>query len=71
MQPRAMLNAALRSSGFAKYFEVSVAAARASGAYLITVPSQPGKRLDGDYVTTTLADPTLTDWARNITRQTR
>lgn len=47
-----------------------VAAARASGAYLITVPSQPGKRLDGDYITPTLADPVLTDWAQNVTRQT-
>lgn len=44
-----------------------VTAARASGAFLITVPSQPGKRLDGDYVTTTLLDPLLTDWAQNVT----
>jgi beta-phosphoglucomutase-like phosphatase (HAD superfamily) len=48
-----------------------VAAARASGANLITVPSQPGTRLDGDYITPTLADPTLTDWAQNVTRQPR
>jgi HAD superfamily hydrolase (TIGR01509 family) len=45
-----------------------VAAAEAAGAYLITVPSQPGKQLDGDYVTTTLADPHITDWAKQVTR---
>ncbi|WP_245557048.1 HAD family hydrolase [Jongsikchunia kroppenstedtii] len=87
--PRAMLTAALKSSGFDDFFTVSVAAdevdhpkpdpqlytkafalldanpdtgvaledsstgvaaARAVGAFLITVPSQPGKKLDGDYV---------------------
>lgn len=48
-----------------------VAAARASGTNLITVPSQPGTRLDGDYITPTLADPALTDWAQNVTRQPR
>jgi HAD superfamily hydrolase (TIGR01509 family) len=48
-----------------------VAAARACGAFLITVPSQAGKNLDGDYVTTTLADPALTDWARQVTTGTR
>lgn len=40
-----------------------VTAACAAGAYLITVPSQPGKQLDGDYVTTTLADPVIAQWA--------
>jgi beta-phosphoglucomutase-like phosphatase (HAD superfamily) len=48
-----------------------VAAARASCANLITVPSQPGTRLDGDYITPTLTDPALTDWAQNVTRQPR
>ena len=48
-----------------------VAAAHASGANLITVPSQAGTRLDGDYITPTLADPALTDWAQNVTRQPR
>jgi len=104
--PRAMLDAALASSGLGDYFEVSVAAdeverpkpdpqlylaafeqlnaqphsgialedsatgvaaARASGAFVITVPSQPGKRLGGDYITSTLADPALTDWAHKVT----
>jgi hypothetical protein len=39
-----------------------VTAARVSGVFLVTVPSQPGKRLDGDYVTPRLVDPILTDW---------
>jgi HAD superfamily hydrolase (TIGR01509 family) len=48
-----------------------VAAARAAGAFLITVPSQPGKQLDGDYITSTLADPVLTDWAQKVTNHLR
>ena len=48
-----------------------VAAARAAGAFLITVPSQPGKQLDGDYVTSTLADPLLTAWAQRVTGEPR
>jgi HAD superfamily hydrolase (TIGR01509 family) len=46
-----------------------VAAARASGAFLITVPSQPRKRLDGDYITTTLLDPLLRNWANKVARR--
>lgn len=104
--PRAMLDAALATSGLADYFGVSVAAdeverpkpdaqlylaafdrlgahprsgvaledsatgvtaARAAGAFVITVPSQPGKRLDGDYITPTLVDPLLTEWAQDVT----
>jgi hypothetical protein len=34
-------------------------------------PSQPGKRLDGGYITPTLADPVLTDWTQNVTRHLR
>ncbi|GGF23649.1 HAD family hydrolase [Williamsia phyllosphaerae] len=103
--PRAMLTAALGSSGFDRYFETSVtadevdhpkphpelylvafatlgadptggvaledsatgvAAAKASGAFLITVPSQPGKTLGGDFVTTSLADPEIVTWASNV-----
>jgi HAD superfamily hydrolase (TIGR01509 family) len=102
---RAMLDAALTSSGLGSFFDASVAAdevdrpkpdpqlflvafdrlgaqphssvaledsatgvaaARASGAFLITVPSQPGKNLDGDYVATTLLDPVITDWAQML-----
>ncbi|WP_255800955.1 HAD family hydrolase [Mycobacteroides abscessus] len=43
-----------------------VAAARAAGCFLITVPSQPGKQLDGDYVTASLADPQVQHWARTV-----
>ncbi len=43
-----------------------VAAAQAAGAFLITVPSQQGKNLDGDYVTTSLEDPEIMAWASNV-----
>jgi beta-phosphoglucomutase-like phosphatase (HAD superfamily) len=48
---------------------IGVAAARSAGAYLITVPSQPGKQLDGDYGATTLADRNITRWARSVKGQ--
>lgn len=51
--------------------DTGVIAARASGAFLITVPSQPGKRLDGDYITTTLLDPLLTGWAQSVEHRPR
>jgi HAD superfamily hydrolase (TIGR01509 family) len=47
-----------------------VTAARAAGAYLITVPSQPGKQLDGDYTATTLDDAVLITWAQQVRRLT-
>jgi len=43
-----------------------VAAARAAHAFVVTVPSQPGKQLEGDYVTTTLDDVALIEWARTV-----
>lgn len=49
---------------WAGHVGTGVTAARAAGAYLITVPSQPGKQLDGDYITTTLDDDVLTTWAQ-------
>lgn len=106
--PRAMLTAALKSSGFAEFFPVSItadeverpkpdpqlylaafaslnadpttgaaledsstgaAAARAARAFLISVPSQPGKQLDGDYVTDSLTDPALIAWAQTVTHR--
>ncbi|BBY64213.1 HAD family hydrolase [Mycolicibacterium helvum] len=106
--PRAILTAALESSGLAGYFDVSiaadeverpkpdpqlyleafallnadpmtgvaledsstgVAAARAAHTFLITVPSQPGKQLDGDYVTAALNDPALVAWAQGVTHR--
>lgn len=44
-----------------------VKSARAAHTFLITVPSQPGKDLDGDYVCASLADPAVIDWARTVT----
>lgn len=103
--PRAMLTAALASSGLGQFFEVSIAAdevarpkpdpqlylraferlnatpqtgvafedsatgiaaARATGAFLVAVPSQSGAQLDGDYVTTTLEDAALVEWAQKL-----
>lgn len=103
--PRAMLTAALKSSGLADFFDVSVAAdevehpkphpelylaaferldaaphmgvafedsstgvtaARAAHAFLVTVPSQLGKQLDGDYIAKTLDDIALIEWARTV-----
>ncbi|MBE5459758.1 hypothetical protein E3G69_002844 [Mycobacteroides abscessus] len=105
--PRSMLTAALKSSGLAGYFEVTiaadeverpkpdpqlyleafallnadprtgvaledsstgVAAARAAYTFLITVPSQAGKQLDGDYIAAALDDPALVAWAHSVTR---
>lgn len=43
-----------------------VAAARAAGSYLITVPSQPGKALDGDHLADSLADPAILQWAARV-----
>ena len=45
-----------------------VAAARAAGAFLIAVPSQPGKSLAGDYATNSLDDPVLIEWAQTVAR---
>jgi hypothetical protein len=46
--------------------KVGTAAAHAADAYVITVPSQPGKQLDGDYITATLDDAALTTWAQHV-----
>jgi HAD superfamily hydrolase (TIGR01509 family) len=43
------------------------AAARASGAFLIAVPSLPGKVLGGDYETSSLTDPVIRAWGRSVT----
>lgn len=42
------------------------AAARAAGAFLITVPSRPGKQIGGDYTTNSLDDPALIKWAEIV-----
>lgn len=43
-----------------------VAAARASGSFVIAVPSQPGRRLDGDLMAPALTDDRIQDWARRV-----
>jgi HAD superfamily hydrolase (TIGR01509 family) len=41
-------------------------AARASGAFLIAIPSLPGKVLGGDFETSSLADPIIQAWGRSV-----
>jgi len=43
-----------------------VASARAAGAFVVAVPSDAGVRLDGDFLTESLADPRLHRWARTV-----
>lgn len=103
--PRAMLTAALKSSGLGDFFEIAVAAdevehakphpalylnaferldaaprtgvafedsstgvaaARAASTFVVTVPSQVGKPLDGDYITSALDDVALIEWAQTV-----
>lgn len=45
-----------------------VAAARAAGLYVVTVPSMPDARLDSDWQLDSLADPALLAWASAISR---
>jgi HAD superfamily hydrolase (TIGR01509 family) len=44
-----------------------IASARGSGALVLTVPSLPGADLDGDYITSSLADPAVLEWGRTVT----
>jgi HAD superfamily hydrolase (TIGR01509 family) len=39
-----------------------IASARASGAFVLAVPSLPDEPVDGDFVTASLADPTVLGW---------
>ncbi|MGJ0117819.1 HAD family hydrolase [Williamsia sp. MIQD14] len=43
-----------------------VAAAQASGAFVITVPSQAGATLTGDFLTAALTDPEIMAWGRKV-----
>lgn len=43
-----------------------VRAAQAAEVFLVTVPSQPGKLLPGNYVCDSLNDERLVSWARNV-----
>jgi HAD superfamily hydrolase (TIGR01509 family) len=57
------LNATSRTGVALEDSYTGVAAARAAGAFLITVP---GKQLDGDYVAKSLDDDLLTKWAQSV-----
>ena len=39
-----------------------IASARASGAFVLVVPSLPGADHDGDFIVASLADPAVLDW---------
>jgi HAD superfamily hydrolase (TIGR01509 family) len=43
-----------------------IASARASGAFVLTIPSLPGDEPDGDYIAGSLADPEVLDWGRTV-----
>ncbi|MBO0657126.1 HAD family phosphatase [Streptomyces triculaminicus] len=43
-----------------------IASARAAGLYVAVVPSLPGVDLDHDWLGTSLAEPELQDWARQL-----
>jgi HAD superfamily hydrolase (TIGR01509 family) len=43
-----------------------IASARASGAFVLTVPSLPGADHDGDFITSSLEDPAVLDWGRSV-----
>ena len=42
-----------------------IASARASGAFVLAVPSS-GESVEGDYITTSLSDPVVLDWGRTV-----
>lgn len=62
----ARLKASPRTGVAVEDSSTGVAAARAAGSFIITVPSQAGNRLDGDYVTNTLNDTALVEWAQTV-----
>ena len=43
-----------------------IASARASGAFVLTVPSLPDGHSDGDYITPSLVDPAVLQWGRTV-----
>jgi HAD superfamily hydrolase (TIGR01509 family) len=54
------LGVALEDSG------TGIASARASGAFVLAVPSLPDADPDGDYITSSLADPVVLEWGRTV-----
>ncbi|WHU49359.1 HAD family phosphatase [Gordonia sp. L191] len=61
-----LLSASPQSGVALEDSSTGVAAARGAGAYLITIPSQAGKLLDGDLVAAALDDPRIVEWARTV-----
>lgn len=43
-----------------------IASARASGAFVLVVPSMPGREHDGDLIVSSLDDPAVLDWGRSV-----
>jgi HAD superfamily hydrolase (TIGR01509 family) len=43
-----------------------IASARASGAFVLAVPSFPDETVDGDFIVSTLADPEVLEWGRSV-----
>jgi HAD superfamily hydrolase (TIGR01509 family) len=43
-----------------------IASARASGAFVLVVPSLPGEPEDGDFVSVSLSDAAVLDWGRTV-----
>ncbi|HEX4057868.1 MAG TPA: HAD family phosphatase [Galbitalea sp.] len=43
-----------------------IASARASGAFVLVVPSAPGGEHDGDFIVSSLDDPTVLEWGRSV-----
>jgi HAD superfamily hydrolase (TIGR01509 family) len=43
-----------------------IASARASGAFVLVVPSTPSAATQGDFVASSLADPAVLEWGRSV-----
>jgi HAD superfamily hydrolase (TIGR01509 family) len=46
--------------------ETGIASARASGAFVLTVPSFPASNPDGDHIAASLADPDVLEWGSRV-----
>ncbi|MEY1672597.1 HAD family hydrolase [Gordonia sp. ABKF26] len=60
------LNAAPQTGVALEDSSTGVRSAQAAGVFLVTIPSQPGKHLPGDYVCDSLNDERLTAWSRTV-----
>lgn len=61
-----MLNADPQAGVALEDSSTGVRSAQAAGVFLVTIPSQPGKHLPGDYVCDSLNDEHLTAWSRTV-----